>query len=105
MPFREEGTVMEAFLGSLAFACLIAAQFLAVVCAYRARVRDRDGGGSGARIDAHEPQSSPTANARPVAIELLPLVFAPSRRYPLAETGGKLIPRFPVSRVLIKPVE
>jgi hypothetical protein len=34
-----------------------------------------------------------------------PLSLAPLRRDPPSAAGGKLVPRFPISRVLIKPVE
>ena len=65
---------METFLGLLAFVCLIAAQFLAVVYAYQVRVRERNGSGTEARPDVREPQRSRGANAKPIAIALLVLI-------------------------------
>ena len=53
---------METFLSSLTFACLIAGQFLAVVYAYQARVRDRNGSGTDAWLGVREPQD----HAQPV---------------------------------------
>ena len=62
---------METFLSSLTFACLIAGQVLAVVYAYQARVRDRNGSGTDAWLGVREPQRSRAASAKPVAIALV----------------------------------
>jgi hypothetical protein len=55
---------------------------------------------------SHFPLMAYSNAVKPVALPPgAALVLAPLRRDPLSMAGGKLIPRFPIAWVLIKPVE